>query len=146
MLRPATREDSRLLFHWANAPEIRSNSFNAAPITWEEHVAWLDTMLADPAKVIWLSTEGSVPVASIRFEAEGQRARVSVQVSPDAQGKGIGSRLISEATALYVDATGRTVEAEIKADNVASIRAFESAGYSRAEQPAPGVRRYLFPA
>ena len=134
MLRPATAADARLLFEWANDPTTRAQSFRTEPIAWESHVAWFERVLADPARVLWLLEDDGRPVASIRFEAvaetEGDAdAVVSVQVAPDARGRGYGRRVVAEATALYVSATARRVVAEIRPSNTASARVFEAAGY-----------------
>lgn len=136
MLRPATMDDAALLFAWANDPETRVQSFNSDPIPWDGHVAWLGRVLADPARVVWLLCD-PVPVASIRFDAEVGRAVVSVQVAPERRGNGYGARVVAEASALYVTATGRTIDAEIKPGNTASVRTFERAGYALADSGDP---------
>lgn len=131
-LRPAGPDDARLLFEWVNDPETRRQSFTTAPVAWEEHVAWFGRVLADPDRVLWLLC-ADAPVASIRFDAEGGRAVVSVQVAPERRREGHGRRIVAEASALYTSVTGRVLDAHIKPDNLASIAVFEKAGYTRVE-------------
>ena len=51
---------------------------------------------------------------------------IRVCTSPDYQGKGIGSFMISEITKLRPN-----IYAKIKLDNISSIKAFEKAGYEK---------------
>lgn len=141
LLRPATTEDAQALYEWANDPDTRRQSFDSDPIPWGGHVTWLERVLADPAVTLWILCDPE-PVASIRFAADRDRATVSVQVAPEARGQGIGTALIAEATGLYTSSTGRTVDAWIKPDNGASVRAFEAAGYRVADTGNP--RRYTY--
>src|SRR4051794_2784713 len=99
-LRPANADDVEVLFIWANDPVTRAQSFSSDPIPWEGHVAWFSRVLADPDRVIWLLEDRGVPVGSIRFDAEGERAVVSVQISPEHRKRGFGHRLVSEASRL----------------------------------------------
>ena len=51
---------------------------------------------------------------------------IRVCTSPDYQGKGVGSFMISEITKLRPN-----IYAKIKLDNISSIKAFEKAGYEK---------------
>ncbi|WP_369130431.1 GNAT family N-acetyltransferase [Modestobacter roseus] len=143
MLRPATAADAELLFSWANDPETRARSFSGTAITWSDHLRWFTALLADTERALWLLESDGRAVASIRFEPFGDRARVSVQVAPGERGQGHGRRVVAEASALYVSASGRGLLAEVKPDNAASIAVFEAAGFHRAADQVDGARRYL---
>ncbi len=126
-----------MLYAWANDPMTRHQSFSSEPIPWVDHLSWFHRVLADPQHTLWFLLE-IVPVASIRFDAAGARARVSVQVAPDARGRGLGLRVVQEATALYVSATARSLDAHVKQGNTASARIFERAGFRQASDLADG--------
>lgn len=113
--RPATRDDAALLFAWANDPETRRQSFTTEPIAWETHVAWLERRLADSLILIFENPE---PVGVVRI----QDGVISITVAPEHRGKGYATPMIREA------AQPGTI-AEVKPDNVASLRAFAAAGF-----------------
>lgn len=114
-LRPATFDDSHLLWLWANDPETRANSFNPRLIEWDEHCEWLLTH--DP----FVGEVDGKPVGTVRIDGNV----ISVTVDPLHRGHGYGMRMIRQATAT---STGE-VHAYVKAKNEASIRSFAASGY-----------------
>jgi UDP-2,4-diacetamido-2,4,6-trideoxy-beta-L-altropyranose hydrolase len=134
-IRTATPADAELLWTWANDPETRHWSFHSDPISWETHVAWLDAKLADPATRIFVVSEGATPKAVVRFEAADDVAVVSIVVDPDERGRGWGTRALRSACPEAVRHLAlKRVDAYIKPGNDASIRAFESAGFTLSAQ------------
>ena len=132
-LRPATANDARLLWDWANDPVTRDNSFSSAPIPWHEHQAWLDARLADRRSLVLVASLAGEDVGQVRFHREEERAEISVVVAPDARGRGFGSALIRAGVRRAREEWGPVVVgARIKATNRASVRAFRVAGF----QPA----------
>lgn len=134
VLRRVRAGDCRLLFDWANDPAVRSFSYNAAPIVWEEHAQWLKERLADPACFMFVGEEhDGTPVGLVRFQVNGEDAEASVNVASDRRGGGYGTALIGLGCAKLERGTAlRTTHAFIKLDNVASVRAFEKAGFIHA--------------
>jgi RimJ/RimL family protein N-acetyltransferase len=132
-LRPAVADDARLLWEWANDPQVRASAFNSEPIGWDGHLAWFTRKLRDEGCMILLAlSEADAPVGQIRFDraADGS-VEIDVSVAPEQRGQGLGSELIRVGVREYLDRTGAThVDAWIKASNFASRRAFESAGFS----------------
>ena len=70
-------------------------------------------------------------IGAIRFEDTGDEIKVSVMLNPEYLGKGFGSKIIRMATEIFIKERNpeKTVCAKIKVDNVASIKAFQKAGY-----------------
>jgi UDP-2,4-diacetamido-2,4,6-trideoxy-beta-L-altropyranose hydrolase len=134
--RPATERDSRLVWEWANAPEVRAVSFSRKPIPWESHVEWFASRLRNPACRFWLaSMSGGEPFAQVRFEpAEASDTMVmSVSLDGKHRGKGLGPQVIWAASQkLFAEGAARRIEALVKVDNTASCRAFEKADFHRA--------------
>lgn len=129
-LRPAGASDARLLWTWANDPSVRAVSWSQAPIPWDGHVAWLDRRLADPDTTLWIAEAGGAPVGTVRCDRKGATAVVSVTVAPEARGQGLGPLLVWLAARRYFEQTDvDAIDAYIKPDNVASVRAFGKAGY-----------------
>ncbi|MBI4232965.1 MAG: GNAT family N-acetyltransferase [Chloroflexi bacterium] len=131
-LRPVREEDCRLLWEWANDPEVRRQSWNSAPISWEEHVQWFQQKLTDSSCAIYLAVNNlGQPVGQVRFDvaANGQ-AEVSVSMDASFRGKGYGTAAIEGAAKLFLGARRfQMLTAFIKPDNRASVRAFEKAGF-----------------
>ncbi|MBI4644486.1 MAG: UDP-2,4-diacetamido-2,4,6-trideoxy-beta-L-altropyranose hydrolase, partial [Deltaproteobacteria bacterium] len=53
-LRAAVKDDCRMLWEWANDPEVRKNSFSSDPIPWEQHVSWFESKLRDPGYLFFI--------------------------------------------------------------------------------------------
>ena len=131
-LRAATREDAAVIYAWATDAGTRAASFDSAPLDWSKHVSWLESVLQDPNRVLWIGMVDGEPVGSIRFDISGGRANVSIQIAPEHRGQGLGTALMTHGSRL-LSGTGVPIDAHIKADNVESIAACLRAGY----KPAP---------
>lgn len=134
-LRPACEADDRLLWEWANHPSVRAASFRSDKIPWAEHEKWYSSKLREASCRIYIA-ETTEPVGVVRVESAGGAIPVvSVALSTQSRGKGLGVQLIaagSERAAL--DLGVDKIYAYIKLGNVASCRAFERAGYTLESQ------------
>lgn len=131
-LRPAAADDVRNYWEWSNEPGVRAVSFNSDPIPWESHVGWFEAHLADPdSRLRVASDQSGSPVGQIRFELKnGNPATISISLSAEVHGQGLGTQLIWMACReLFAETAVDGVKALIKPDNTASIRAFEKAGF-----------------
>jgi UDP-2,4-diacetamido-2,4,6-trideoxy-beta-L-altropyranose hydrolase len=132
-LRRAEQKDCRMLWEWANDPEVRAASFSTAPIPWETHRVWFAAKLTNPDSLIYIVTdEEGGPVGEIRYAIEGTRAVVSLCLGPDFRGKGYGP--IALELTMKDLRRGRSItaiDAFVKPGNAASLRLFESAGFRR---------------
>ncbi len=130
-LRPAYKEDCRLLWEWANDAVVRNYSFNSDPIPWEEHVKWFNERLNDPNCLIFIAEDADgTPVGQIRFEVTGERAEVSVSVDKSKRNLGYGTLLIEQGVKeVFRSMIIKSVHAFIKPDNIGSIRSFERSGF-----------------
>jgi UDP-2,4-diacetamido-2,4,6-trideoxy-beta-L-altropyranose hydrolase len=129
-LRQATELDGRLLFEWANDPAVRAASFSTAPIAWDEHLTWLRARLVDPQSRLYIAELAGRPVGAARFALHIPRAVISVSLAADARGEGLGERLIALAShRLMAESQVRGVDAWVRPNNAASMRAFAAAGY-----------------
>ncbi len=130
-LRPATAEDARRIFEWANDPSTRAVSFSSEPIPWETHVAWFERRLADDACQLFLACDGEEPVGQVRLDHDGARATISVSIAAEHRGRGLGVAAIREAARV---ADVEAIDAFILEDNARSVAAFERAGFVFAER------------
>lgn len=142
-LRSARPEDNELVFRINNAPETRRVSRNTDPIPWDDHKLWYQRRLADPSVFMWIIEEHDKPVGVVRIEPEESANVISIALSQEAQGRGVGSAAIRIACArLHSHAGEAVVRAYIKPDNTRSLRAFERAGFApKGEdiQPPQGI-------
>ncbi|AOX03977.1 UDP-2,4-diacetamido-2,4,6-trideoxy-beta-L-altropyranose hydrolase [Moorena producens PAL-8-15-08-1] len=134
-LRAVGEDDCELLWQWANDPEVRLRSFSSKPIPWDEHVQWFNLKLKSPDCQFYMALNTQdVPIGSIRFDIEHNEATVSICINSEHRGQGYGSTLINLAsTAIFINSNTTKINAYIKPDNLASIRAFLKAGFKELE-------------
>jgi spore coat polysaccharide biosynthesis predicted glycosyltransferase SpsG len=116
--RPATLNDSRLLWLWRNDPLTRAGSRSTAEVPWDEHLRWLAASLAQPGRKLYLVSDAAGPVGTVRWDrvgthelavmpsaGEAEEWEVSVTVAPQRRGQSLarpllraGERALSGAT------------------------------------------------
>ncbi len=133
-LRPVCSADSRLLWDWANEPEVRAASFSSEPIPWETHSAWFAQRLGSNGTLMWMAQNGlGAPCGQIRFDSRPDgHWEVDVSVAKEMRGHGLARQLIALGVEeLLKGHAGAKVHAFVKSENSASLRAFEKAGFER---------------
>lgn len=138
-LRHATEEDSRLLWEWANDPEVRIASFSSDPISWESHLLWFEGKQADSrnavpkCRMFIAENEEGLAAGQIRFERRLDSGwNVGVSLSRQFRGSGFGSLLIRRGLRELLKYSGSSaVHAYVKPENIGSIKAFERADFQR---------------
>ena len=139
-LRHAHADDCQHLYDWRNHPDVRASAFSTDEITWAQHQNWFEQSLCNPHRILLIGERHGVAVGVLRYDlsVNGNHAEVSIYLSPDYFGKGLGTHLLQQGTLwmqqhfAHVD----TLVAEIKLTNTTSQRAFEKAQYKHeATQP-----------
>jgi RimJ/RimL family protein N-acetyltransferase len=134
-LRPASPADAELLWEWRNEKSTRLNSFDEAPIPWSSHVAWLERKLASRECRIWILQDDGHPVGQIRFERENGQAMVNYSIDAQHRGRGLGTEILKRSVPHACRELGtHTIAGVAKSSNLASCRAFMSAGFTRAAE------------
>lgn len=131
-LRPATAGDAPLLHAWRNHLAVRAVSATQDPIPFDAHRDWLQAVLANPARWLFVAQVGRLPVGSIRFDRlETGHLEVSLYTDPQLQGLGLGPRLLlaGERQMHHTLQTPFTVDATVLEGNTASQRLFRGCGY-----------------
>ena len=133
-LRRVEAQDCKLLWEWANDPEVRRSSFSVKPIAWNEHLAWFLNRLADQKSRMFIATEGGASIGQIRLDrTSDHEAEIDISVAREKRGQGYASRLIERAAQeAFRDASLSRLHAFIRSANQASMRAFEKAEFRRA--------------
>lgn len=131
-LRRVRPEDSRLLWEWANEPEVRAVSFWTAPITWEVHQKWFAEHVNSPNCLFYFATNSNnEPVGQIRYDISGATAVVSISLDKQMRRGGNGSALIRRGSEqCFADSSVNLICAFTKLENEPSVRAFLKAGFT----------------
>jgi len=153
-LRPVQARDSALLLAWTNDPATRQQSFDPTPVPLDRHEAWLAGQLAQPERYLLLLAEAAdtgEPAGLIRFVINAERtdnepkiaATLSYSLAPECRGRGWAAPLLLVGTRALLAAFLRVarVLGEVKADNVASVRAFRRAGFGEVAGTGPAGSR-----
>ncbi|MHA6247650.1 UDP-2,4-diacetamido-2,4,6-trideoxy-beta-L-altropyranose hydrolase [Pontibacter sp. CAU 1760] len=131
--RQVREDDINLLFDWANDPEVRKHSFNPAPIAFENHSQWFRHIFQDEQTELYIAMIQGAPAAQLRFRIIECAATISYLISPEFRGKGLGHVVLQKGVAHLKlrRADVQTVEGLVQQANVASVRAFEKAGFRK---------------
>jgi RimJ/RimL family protein N-acetyltransferase len=133
-LRPAGREDSRLLWEWANDPDVRAGSFSSGSIPWEEHSTWFNKKLEGAKCLILIATDrANNPIGQIRFDMTSDReAEVSLSIAREVRGRRYAASLIETAVeTMFEQRNVERLHAFVKPENQSSQKAFEKANFAK---------------
>ncbi len=131
-VRRAREDDAETMLRWRNHPSTRAVSGNATQIDPRGHRQWLERVLHDPARCLFVGYVGDVDVGVIRFdELDSGEHEVSLYLDPALHGLGLGSRLLVAGETQLRSNSGRTAAfiATVLAGNEISQRMFAHAGY-----------------
>ena len=119
------------LLKWRNHPVIRENSFSTNAISLNEHERWFKKKIKDPSSKIYIACCGDGKIGMIRFDDHGDVIKVNVMLNPDFLNKGLGSKVIKLGVEKLISEIklDKPIVAEIKNDNIASIKAFQKVGF-----------------
>jgi UDP-2,4-diacetamido-2,4,6-trideoxy-beta-L-altropyranose hydrolase len=132
-LRRARADDVRLLWEWANDPEVRALSFSTGPIRWETHVAWYAEKFGQNKSLMLIAEDDDgAPIGQIRFDLNGGEAELNLSLAKEKRGISLSVPLIEAGVReLFANTECGRVHAFVKPQNTASVRAFEKARFDR---------------
>ncbi|MCX2739108.1 UDP-2,4-diacetamido-2,4,6-trideoxy-beta-L-altropyranose hydrolase [Pontibacter anaerobius] len=131
-LRKATAGDMMLVYDWNNDPEVRRHSFNPELIPLANHQAWFGARLRDESTPIYLAEAAGEPTAQIRFTLSGGMATIGYLIAKEFRGQGLGHVVLLKGIAklLQDHPEVNLIEGLVQQENIASVRAFEKAGFT----------------
>lgn len=129
-LLPVSEKDSKIILDWRNDPITREQSLTSEEISFEQHDPWFKKKLLDATFRMFLIKKNNVDLGMVRLDyfKEQNVYQVGINVAPNARGQGVGKyglKLLS-----FEVPQGSKLIAEVKQSNIASIKAFESQGFS----------------
>lgn len=145
-LRKARKEDVRNIFLLSNDDVVRLNSINRKKISWEEHVKWFNDKLKDPFYVIYVvSDDEDHFLGQVKFEILKDIAVISISISPDFRGRGLGRYVLKSACEkFHIERPDiKEIEAIIRPSNLPSIKIFEYAGFKYKEDITINDEKFL---
>jgi RimJ/RimL family protein N-acetyltransferase len=132
-IRSVRADDIRLLWQWANDPEVRAASFSSAAISWETHVKWFAEKTGEGRSLLFIAEdEAGSAFGQIRFDLNGNDAELNISLAKEQRGGGLAVPLIEAGVREVFARTGCSrIHAFVKPENAASAKAFEKARFVR---------------
>lgn len=131
--RKATLADESLLLEWANDPTTRANGFSGSQITQQAHRQWFRSRVhnGDDYHLYIVENIDGEALGQVRFERVEATWVIGYSLAPVFRGRGLGRPLLDAALLqLRKEECDPCVIGEVKTDNLASCRVFESLGFS----------------
>ena len=130
-VRLAREDDLMLIFNWANDSLTRRMSFNQDPISLGTHKEWFSKALSQQYTCLLIVEQycsgNWVPIAQIRVDQDGE---INMSLASEFRGQRLATPVIKAGIAYIKREFLRDkLTAHIKHENVASVRAFERAGF-----------------
>jgi RimJ/RimL family protein N-acetyltransferase len=132
--RPMTKDDLPLMHEWLQRPHVK-RWWDPRETLAEVEAHYAPRIAGDDPVDLWLALENGRPIAFLQtYLQDDTTAGIDLFVADESRiGKGLGSELIRRFVDEVVFARARTTAciADPEHANVASIRAFEKAGFVR---------------
>lgn len=123
-LRLATLEDANFLLMCRNDKVTRNASSSTDEVTKEEHMNWLNNIIHDNKRTLYIVMENAMPIGTVRADQLEDTTELSWTVAPNSRGKGVGEKMVKIVAAQI----NGSISARIKISNIASINIAKSIG------------------
>lgn len=137
-LRPASMDDAELLLSWRNDEATLKASRQTGPVLPDTHLKWLEGVLSDPSRHLFIAEAEGMPLGTIRADEDVNETVLSWTVAPEHRGKGVGKRMLTELLTRF---SGR-IRADVRPGNTASTRMVQALGF-RASGTADGFTTWI---
>ena len=128
VLRSMDRQDEAILFSWQCEPGNRKYSGIDQVPDIDEHSAWYESSLNDSSRRMWLVLFNGEKCGYVRLDVQHNTEEVSVLISQKYQKLGLARGAINELKNLCLFGV---LDAQVSADNSASISLFKSLGFTK---------------
>lgn len=127
-LRSANYEDCNLLYKWANDSQVRKNAFSPNNIDLESHIKWYKNKMNDENTHIFIVLKDNDEVGQIRVNISDNNGFIDYSIDENYRGQGIGTEILQ---LIKLEITKVNLIGYVKKENIASMKAFEKAGYEK---------------
>lgn len=128
-IRLAAKEDCLNVFHLSNMDYVRDNSFNTEKIIWENHVQWFNKAIQNDS-IKFFIIEDTEFIGQVRLNIDDDTALVSISILKEFWHRGIAFHSLQKIMA----ENKYTYLAQVKKNNISSIKLFERLGFIRQEE------------
>ncbi|HDO26306.1 MAG TPA: UDP-2,4-diacetamido-2,4,6-trideoxy-beta-L-altropyranose hydrolase, partial [Nitrospirae bacterium] len=130
-LRDAASEDCAMIFEWRNHPDTRKHCFDESELEFKDHEKWFSETLTSPDTALLIGEINNSAAGVLRYDLKENKATVSIYLAPTLKNKGIGTEMLIQGNSWIMKNHIEIVQiiAEIKEDNINSIKAFTRAGF-----------------
>jgi RimJ/RimL family protein N-acetyltransferase len=136
-LRRATLDDARDILTWRNDAAAVVASKSQKAIDEAEHMRWFPGAVQSPDHLILIAEADGRKLGMVRFDRTPDHWLASINMSPAVRGKGYGRSALSAAIDVLRGEVGPVrIVAEVKSDNIPSLRLFDSLGFVRCGEKA----------
>ncbi|WP_040952421.1 GNAT family N-acetyltransferase [Gorillibacterium massiliense] len=137
ILRDVSHEDFVWVWECRNDETTRKNSISSKIISLEEHLQWMEESILLSERKMMIAVEEHERIGIIRFDVEDRdTAVISINIAPKSRGRGYSQHMLEHLEVLiksnYKDI--RTLKANIKKENLISIKTFTKSGFSLYEE------------
>ncbi len=108
---------------------VRDNSFNTEKIIWENHVQWFEKAIHNDG-IKFFIIEDAEFIGQVRLNIDNDNALVSISILKEFWHRGIAFQSLQKIMA----ENNYTYLAQVKKNNIPSIKLFESLGFIRQEE------------
>jgi UDP-2,4-diacetamido-2,4,6-trideoxy-beta-L-altropyranose hydrolase len=136
--RRAEKADCEPIFRWRNHPSVRAMSHTDGELEFESHRRWFEATITDENRILLIGERCAAggpnePMGVVRYDIHDRRAKISIYVVPECQGRGFGTSLLKGADEWlrHNRPDVETIEAEVLPNNTASQAMFHRAGYKK---------------
>ena len=119
------------LFAWRNDLHTRKMSMSSELISFESHLIWFRSILDDKNQFLYIGLNEVDKIGFCRFNLNQKEmiAEVSINLNPSMRGKKYSFQLLSLTMEQYFKEQKTDLIANIKKENLASIRLFVKSGF-----------------
>jgi len=132
-LRNVEEYDCLTLWKWRIEPSVRASAFSTKGIKYENHVEWFQNNINNDNCKIWiilLNKITSIGQVRVDFDNAKSTGIVDITIDSNSRKKGYGTLALKKFVKIvFCDIKITKLNAFIKEENSASIRAFEKTGF-----------------
>ena len=134
-LRDMRLDDAEVVHRWRSSPEVADTMFTNEPISWEQHLVWLERTLDDPTKRYWIIEHDDVAVgvaSLVEIDERNRRCAWTFYLGePDTPGP-VGLAVEFEVMAVvFADLGLNKLISEVLAINDRVVQLHEHVGFQR---------------
>lgn len=130
-IRRACPGDAEPLWEIAADPSVRKHAFTTEAFPYARHESWFLERLARPSARVWVITRDGIVGGSVRYDAEGPAALISIAVATAFRGRRLATQLLSATWPQACRELGvERARGVVFEENRPSLAAFERAGFA----------------